>query len=52
MKPLLSTRNSWELSGKKMSKHWLCGGGGGVWGVWNERIPAVPQKWAYLPLFP
>ena len=48
MKPSLSTRNSWELSCKKMSKHWLCGG----WGVWNERIPAVPQKWAYLPLFP
>ena len=55
MKPSLTTRNSWELSGKKMPKHCLCvwwGGGGVGWGVWDQGIPAVPQKWAYLPVFP
>ena len=52
MKPSLSTRNSWELSGKKNVQALALWGGGGGWGVWNERIPAVPQKWAYLPLFP
>ena len=37
----------------------VCGGGGGGGGggeggggVWDQGIPAVPQKWAYLPVFP